>query len=73
MVLIAAASATEEPETPAISIPVSTTTWARPPVICPTRFLKNLIILSVMPVEFIREPAIMKRGMAIKDIESTAV
>ena len=31
------------------------------------------MILSVMPVEFIREPAIMKSGIAINDMESTAV
>ena len=59
-----AASATPEPDMPAMIMFVTTTTWARPPRMWPTRVLAKATSRSVIPPVFIRLPARMKNGMA---------
>ena len=54
------------PEIPAKSIEALILTYESPPLICPKRWLQNLIILSVSPPWFIKFPAIIKPGMLSK-------
>lgn len=63
-----AASALEEPHRPPIKVDSRTFTCAMPPHICPTHKSANFIILEVIPVWFIKRPAVMKNGIAIRFI-----
>ena len=59
-----AASATPEPDIPAMIMFVTTTTWASPPRMWPTSVLAKSTSRSVIPPVFMRLPARMKKGMA---------
>ena len=61
---IAAASAVEEPETPPISVLVSTLTCPSPPRKWPTSVVASAMSFSVMPPTFIMPAASMKNGIA---------
>ena len=61
---VPAASATPEPDMPAMIMLATTDTCARPPVIWPTRVRAKETSRSVMPPVFIRLPARMKNGIA---------
>src|SRR5882672_2089009 len=67
---MAAHSASATPVTPANSMLVSTTTYARPPRKWPTRLLANSISLGKTPHRCMRSPAMMKNGMASNGNES---
>ena len=62
-----AQSATAAPDTPANTIDARTFTCASPALKCPTRELAKLKIRSVMPTVFIKLPAMMKKGTAVRD------
>src|SRR5664280_1134469 len=66
------ASASAAPETPANIMEARTLTCARPPRTWPTSVRAKPTIRSVMPPEFIRFPARMKKGMARSGKEDTA-
>ena len=68
--LMAAVSATAEPEMPAKNIEATTATWARPPAIQPTRQLEKRTRRADMPPVSIRAPARMKNGIAMIGNES---
>ena len=70
---VPAASATAEPDMPAMIMLVTTTTCPRPPVRCPTKALASRTNRSVIPPLFIRAPARMKKGTASRGKESTPV
>ena len=67
----AEASAVADPEIPEKNILETIETWARPPLIWPTKFFENETILSVIPLSFMISPAAIKKGMANKVNEST--
>ncbi len=69
----AEASALEEPEMPAMSMPASSTVQARPPRTQPMMEFAKSTIASVMPVLSMTCPASMKKGMASSEKLSTAV
>ena len=71
IVPVAAASATEEPDIPAMIMLTTTETLASPPVMCPTRARANLTRRSVTPPFSINSPASMKRGTARSGKESS--
>ena len=66
-------SAFAEPETPAITTPVTMVAWPRPPLKWPTRLFAQLTRMSVMPDFSIRVPASMKKGTAMREKESIPV
>ena len=67
------ASATDEPEMPAMIMLPTMEMLARPPRRRPTRALQKMISRWVVPPAFMRWPARMKKGMAIKGKESIPV
>ena len=68
---VAAASATAEPDMPAMIMLTTMFTCASPPVIHPTRAVANRTIRAVMPPADINSPASMKSGTASSGNEST--
>jgi hypothetical protein len=70
---IAATVAGLEPEIAAKNIQVTIATSAKPPVIEPTILFARLINRRDIPPPSIKEPAIIKKGIAIKGKDDTAV
>ena len=64
MVAVPVASATADPDMPAMIMLVTTVTWPSPPRMCPTRHWAKWTSRCVIPPVFIRLPARMKKGMA---------
>ncbi len=58
------ASATADPDMPAMIMLVTTVTWPSPPRICPTRHWAKCTRRCVIPPVFMRLPARMKKGIA---------
>ena len=66
---MAAAAAAPEPEMAPKSMLAMTLVWARAPGILPAMTLARLTRRSAMPPLFIRLPARMKKGMAMREKE----
>ena len=68
---VADASATADPETPAIIILATMLTWDSPPLTWPKRAEEKSTSLLVIPPVFMRSPARMKKGIARNPKESS--
>ena len=66
----ALASATADPDTPAIITFTTIATKANPPLKRPTKYSANSANFLVIPASFISAPASIKKGIDTKDIES---
>ena len=64
LLVFIAASAAADPETPPIRVLSRQETWPMLPHMWPVQALQNRVSRFVMPQEFIRLPARIKRGMA---------
>ena len=69
----AAVSAAAAPEIPAKNMEDTIDTWARPPVIEPTKLFAKSINRRLMPPASMSSPAKMKKGIAVSGNESMEV